>query len=259
MEPIRNDLSQASKLLGFASCCLVIVALLYATLGYHAIFTPVNNLGLLFNETFWQILTYVGEANAALALCLFIAFKRNDVAVIVFLGSLLATILSKSLKKGFAMKRPPSELEPSEFIHFGELVYNYSYPSGHTMTVFLLAAVFALTINKNWFTVGALFVALLVGISRVVVGAHWPLDVLTGAAIGIVIAVVMFALVNRYNKIVNKGLAIFSKGLMVIAALSLYTHTGGYDKAQPFAFILATAALVFVAQHLWKQFTLRSA
>jgi undecaprenyl-diphosphatase len=58
----------------------------------------------------------------------------------------------------------------------------FSFPSGHTMTAFAAATVYALLIPG-----AALFflpLATLIGLSRIFLGCHYPTDVLVGALLG---------------------------------------------------------------------------
>lgn len=58
----------------------------------------------------------------------------------------------------------------------------FSFPSGHTMTAFAVCANYAVLVPGT-----ELFffpVALLIGLSRVFLGCHYPTDVLAGAALG---------------------------------------------------------------------------
>jgi phosphatidylglycerophosphatase B len=70
----------------------------------------------------------------------------------------------------------------------------YSFPSGHSFNAFLLAGIIAFGIHQNasksrkWVCVIPLLWASLVALSRVAVGAHTPLDVSVGSAMGIVLA-----------------------------------------------------------------------
>lgn len=58
-----------------------------------------------------------------------------------------------------------------------------SFPSGHTAVIFALAAAVALIWRRLAWPSFAL--ATLVGLSRILIGAHWPSDVLAGAWVGI--------------------------------------------------------------------------
>ncbi len=61
----------------------------------------------------------------------------------------------------------------------------FSFPSGHTMTAFSVYAVYSDLIPGS----GALFlpIAVLLGISRIFLGVHYPSDVVVGALLGVAI------------------------------------------------------------------------
>ena len=71
-----------------------------------------------------------------------------------------------------------------------------AFPSGHTQTAFGAA-----TYLSCIYPVGTplfLLAALLVGLSRIALGVHYPLDVLAGAAIGAVFSIVAFRITRRF-------------------------------------------------------------
>lgn len=96
-----------------------------------------------------------------------------------------ALALSLGLKEVF--NRPRPDLVP----HMSEVVTS-SFPSGHSMlsaAVYLtlgalLARLQASLVLKAYVLLWALFLAFLIGVSRIYVGVHWPSDVLAGWAAG---------------------------------------------------------------------------
>lgn len=59
-----------------------------------------------------------------------------------------------------------------------------SFPSGHTCAAFAAAMVWVRTLPWKWGRAAAVTAAVLMGLSRLYVGVHYPSDVLAGAVIG---------------------------------------------------------------------------
>jgi membrane-associated phospholipid phosphatase len=101
-----------------------------------------------------------------------------------------AQILSLGMKVATQRLRP-SDIPPTgDFGHTwfksnNALGFNSSFPSGHTITAFAVATVFAERYRRHrwvpWVAYGA---AALVGFSRITLQAHFPSDVFAGAALG---------------------------------------------------------------------------
>ena len=72
---------------------------------------------------------------------------------------------------------------------------DYSFPSGHTQTAFGTAVYLALLYPK--LAPFVLILAVLVGLSRICLGVHFPLDVLVGGLIGTAASVLTFRLRQR--------------------------------------------------------------
>ena len=60
----------------------------------------------------------------------------------------------------------------------------HSFPSGHTCAAFAAGIAWAKALPWRWGRIGAVALAVLMGLSRLYVGVHYPTDVLAGALIG---------------------------------------------------------------------------
>ena len=59
-----------------------------------------------------------------------------------------------------------------------------SFPSGHTNAAFAFALAVCRSAPKKWMKITAICMAVVMGLSRLYVGVHFPSDVLVGAAVG---------------------------------------------------------------------------
>ena len=94
-----------------------------------------------------------------------------------------SVILNQGLKLLF--QRPRPELWPPLITE-----HTYSFPSGHALQgTVLYGAISYLLANRfprwaNWLYGGAILLVGAIGLSRLYLGVHWPLDVLAGWTVG---------------------------------------------------------------------------
>lgn len=69
-----------------------------------------------------------------------------------------------------------------------------SFPSGHTSAAFAAATAWAHALPKRWMGVLGLAAAVIMGLSRLYVGVHFPSDVLCGALVGLLCGVLSWRL-----------------------------------------------------------------
>lgn len=97
-----------------------------------------------------------------------------------------------ALKRMISRPRPLADLAPlieagKVHIHvLGKQLRYRSFPSGHTQTVFA-AVVYLSLLQRRWAPL-FLSLAIAVGLSRIYMGLHFPLDVLGGGLMGVVLA-----------------------------------------------------------------------
>lgn len=122
--------------------------------------------------------------------CVFIIFIRKNrkrAAILITMTMAGAVFLNFVLKVSFARPRPVPFFDTP-------LPSSYSFPSGHALFALCfygaLAWIFASMIRKHWLKsliwVAAVFLALLIGLSRIYLGVHYPSDVIAGYAASIV-------------------------------------------------------------------------
>ena len=106
-----------------------------------------------------------------------------------YLGAqLLGSVLVVRVTKMWLGRGRPESVLPGEYTGDWWLwtldASFHSMPSGHTADLFTGAVMLALLAPKRWLRMSLLGFACIGGLSRVVVAAHWPSDVLVGAIIG---------------------------------------------------------------------------
>lgn len=119
----------------------------------------------------------------AVLLALFFRHQRKRELLLILL--LAGNVLTLILKPAFHRSRPTA----AQATVIG-VQPDYSFPSGHAMAVVtIVTAALLVPLHRGqrppgWLISLASFFVLLVGYSRVYLGAHWPSDVVAGWLIG---------------------------------------------------------------------------
>ena len=159
-------------------------------LGFRVPGNPADPIGEPWFEEAMRDITALGSAPtlviAVLAVVGFLMLSKAwRPAIFTLVASGGGLIVSSLLK--YTVDRPRPDLVPH-----GNLIYTTSFPSGHSMmsaVVYLtLAALAARLIERRrlkGYALGvAMILTLLIGVSRIYLGVHWPSDVLAGWVAG---------------------------------------------------------------------------
>lgn len=122
----------------------------------------------------------------ALVLLIFKKYRRYGAQMLV--AMVITFIVGNLILKNLVARERPSWIDPNVALLF-ENPTDYSFPSGHTMNGFTAAAVL-LCCDKR-LGIPAVVLASLIAFSRLYHFVHFPTDVLAGAVVGIVVALLV--------------------------------------------------------------------
>ena len=177
---------------------------------------PSNPIGPPWVEAMFRDLTSLGSPSVlslvTIAVVGYLWLERNrGTAVFVAVAVAGGAVLETLLKLGFARPRP-------ELVSHLVDVKSFSFPSGHatmaTITYLTLGVLLARVRERRrmkLYLLGvAILFALIVGVSRVYLGVHWPTDVLAGWCVGAAWALACWLVatwLQRCNAIEGEGIA----------------------------------------------------
>lgn len=145
------------------------------------------------------VLHHIGKASVATPITVVFATwfylrKQRGYAVFVLLAALLPTMVMTVAKQFFGRMRP--ELWP-RVVH----ETSASFPSGHSTFAAALATMVVLIYwqspHRKWIVAAAAAFAVMMGFSRIVLGVHYPTDVLVGWITGMSISVGLYLVLFR--------------------------------------------------------------
>ncbi len=153
-------------------------------------------------------ITHIGDGLFfAVIILLFLIVKWRIGVLYLITG--FVTLLASNLFKRVVFTNEPrpkkyfSQLDVNlDFIEGVEVHSNFSFPSGHTMSAVAMTSILAFTVVKNSYqAVGLAIIAWIVGFSRIYILQHFLRDVVAGAAIGLIIAILTYYSLKSVLKI----------------------------------------------------------
>lgn len=198
-----------------ATCLAVFFALwLMVEMGHASLIDdPVRN-AVISMRSGWltpimKAITYMGNWQTITAICLvLLALRKTRITygVPLSIGALFVSLANKGIKAIVMRPRPDQAMF---LIEQG----GWSFPSGHAITSMFFFGMLIWLIRRNMtnrrlaniLTVLLTIPMVLIGVSRVYLGVHYPTDVLAGWCLGIVTIVIISRIVTLFSTFISTG------------------------------------------------------
>lgn len=161
-------------------------------------FMLINRFHFKMLDYFFILFTNLGNGLFVIGLMVFL-FIRKKIGWTLQIGTcfLVSGLLVQVLKHLIHSPRPKLYFGPGA-IHCIQGITGTgsgSFPSGHTATIFALTTLLCLYFPDRKSGTLFILIAALTGFSRIYLSQHFPIDVLAGSFIGVLVSVVVFLLI----------------------------------------------------------------
>jgi membrane-associated phospholipid phosphatase len=150
------------------------------------VFSAINDLPGNVSRLLWILNQYGTAVTIPIATVVALVFRKWTLALSLAISGVGVYLLAKVIKEFVGRGRPAALLEgvvERETFAPGSL----GYPSGHAAVAWAITLLIAPYVRRGW-QIAALLMAIVVPFIRMYVGAHLPLDLIGGAALGVAIA-----------------------------------------------------------------------
>lgn len=162
--------------------------------GEQPVFTVVNDLPWAAGLPLQAVMPLGASVGALLLVALALVLRRTRLALAAFVAWALGRAASAALKAAIDRPRPTELLTGVELRQAQP--FDAAFPSAHTTGAVALAVVAGWALPRwRW---PAVTVAVMVAVARLHVGVHLPLDLVGGAALGLLAGVAATAAVDRW-------------------------------------------------------------
>lgn len=152
-------------------------------------------------DPFFILITHLGDSGIIWILIsvMFLCFQRTrKIAYMMIVAMLLSLLFNNLILKNWIARVRPYEAV-NGLHRIIEAQSDWSFPSGHSASSFAAAVVIFKCMDKK-IGIPALILALMISLSRLYVGVHYPTDVLFGIISGTCLALIVVRVFHQYQK-----------------------------------------------------------
>lgn len=184
-----------------------------------------------FFDVFFSFFTFLGEGTILFILLPVIYWTINkDIGKVLAFSCFTSVVVNETIKDIAKVERPISNPDirfveiDNIFVNTVNLKNSYSFPSGHSQNISVACYTLALTYNKKKLWILSTIIVLLVMASRMYLGVHWPIDVIIGGLLGLIIATTMYLIHKKCSPSIYDYIYI---GVAVLSLLTLFVSREG--------------------------------
>jgi membrane-associated phospholipid phosphatase len=226
---------------------LAALGLIMASGSNHALFLALNRASGVLGGQAWLQLTMFGDGAIALVLVLPSIRRAPRCFWAALAAALFAGLWTQVTKQFIDVPRPLAVFGAGEFFHAGPAYRQVAFPSGHAAAAFAIAGIVIMGLARRTLVrVLTLAAAVLVSLSRIMIGVHWPIDILWGMVGGWVGAWAGLALHGRSGW-GTSGVGGMLAGLVLLAmaASLLVSRHIGIPAVMPLQRVVAAACMLW--------------
>lgn len=160
-----------------------------------------NAFGNESSDFFWLIITNQFSWIPLFLVLFYLIFRSygwKQLLALLIISSILVTFSDQFvnfIKNFFERLRPNNDPSINEIIRIVKNSRGYSFVSGHATTSTAVSVFIYLTLKRYYKHILFIFFwPLLFGYSRIYVGVHFPIDVLSGYLLGVLIGIIFYKL-----------------------------------------------------------------
>ena len=190
------------------------------------------NIGTKFGDFFFFFVSEFGATIGILVIMTIIYWcidkeKGEKIAFVSFFGLILNGIL-----KGLFIAKRPFQYENKAYLRkldgkvLSDSASGTSFPSGHSQGSATLYTSIFKYFKKKWIRIVCICLIILVPISRLYLGVHFPIDIIVGSLIGVLTSILLSILINKFY---HKKYLIYIISFCLFIPFAFFSNKGSLD------------------------------